>query len=225
MTSDVGILYMENADSLSRTDDSFWQSMRNSFRTLMRLASLSIDEALIGSTTEPESATDFQAFSPVQAVLASENATASVQAIADPNPQVQLAFHAAAEEDFEAGLESRFSRRLAFLLARYGPAAIMPIGHMIASERTSDQVKWEALRVLGQVDSPSTHDQRRRILQRTLLDPSRWVRDGAALGLSWMEDPAAIPALEKAIDQEPTEELRRNLTVLLRHLQEMAGCR
>jgi HEAT repeat protein len=224
MSSDVGVLYMENADSLSRTDESFWQSMRKSFRTLMWAASF--DETLVGSSTKPpESITDFQTASPVHAVLASENATARVQETTDLGPQVQLAFHAAAEEDFEAGVESRFSRRLSLLLARYGQAAIGPIEHMIASEHISDLVKWEALRVLGQVESPSTYDQRLRILQSKLMDPSRWVRDGAALGLSWMEDPTAIPALRKAIEQEPTQELRRNLTTLLYHLEEMAGCR
>jgi HEAT repeat protein len=226
MTGDLAILHLENGDSLSRSDDRFWQSMLTGLRTLVRAASPAIDDALVGSTTESaESATDLPTMRLMGAVQASENATAPVQAIADPGPQVQLVFHAAEEEDFDAGVESRFSRRLSFLLTRYGSAAIRPIEQMIASQRVSDQVKWEALRVLGQVDSPSTYDQRLRILQRRLLDPSRWVRDGAALGLSWMEDPAAIPALEKAIAQEPTHELRRNLTVLVQHLEERAGCR
>ena len=130
----------------------------------------------------------------------------------------EVAFRAAEEESFEDGVESEFSRQLMSLVKRFGNVVIDIISSLIDFQQVNGEVASVALRTLGEMVHPLSRTQRLRLLMTMLSSPSVWVRDGAALGLAWIDDPAAIPDLENAIERETIEELRRDMTAILEHL-------
>lgn len=69
-------------------------------------------------------------------------------------------------------------------------------------DRNSYEIN-EALCVLGRVDDPATHEERRLLLERFLLTSKDViVRDGAVNGLTSINDPRSKPALLLALTTE-----------------------
>ena len=61
------------------------------------------------------------------------------------------------------------------------------------------------------------------MIETCLIDsPSAWVRDGAGLGLSFLDDPRSIPDLEEAIKNESSKALKEDLVLVLNQLKETA---
>ena len=131
----------------------------------------------------------------------------------------EVAFRAAEEESFEDGVESEFARQLVSLVKRFGNSIVDVISTRIAFQQVSGEVASMALRTLGEINHPFSRSGRLRLLKEMLSSSSLWVRDGAALALAWMDDPAAVPDVEKAIERETIEELRRDMTGILEHLK------
>jgi len=128
-------------------------------------------------------------------------------------------FTAARNEIFEEGMESHFSKEFVSLIKRHGEVAILEAAILITSEKADPDVASEALKWLGQVKHSGTHSFRIWLLKRGLTSSSPQVRDGAGLGLSFLNDPDAIPALQQAIEREQIPELRRDLEQVLQQLQ------
>src|SRR5688572_9690695 len=103
------------------------------------------------------------------------------------------ACEAAKEEQFEDGMESRFSTHLCSLIQQYRVDALQAIEHLIRVQHISVAVLEETMRELGQIDDPATYDGRIRLLKDGLQHTSPRVRDGASLGLASLDDPQAIP--------------------------------
>lgn len=133
-------------------------------------------------------------------------------------------FEEARDEIFEDGMESDFSRKLIALVRRHGNAAVEAIASLIAEEGADPEVSAEALRWLGHMEHPWSYNSRRWLLEWSLLSSLPRVRDGAALGLASLDDPAAIPYLVQAIKREPYAQLREDMQQVLAQLEATRRC-
>ena len=138
--------------------------------------------------------------------------------------QVKLLFESAREMTFEDGMESDFSHDLEKLVREHQRAALVEVVDQICFREGSDELKAEALRWLGRMPNRSTHNYRRWLLERCLLNPSARVRDGAVLGLASLGDPYSIPSLREAINRETCAELRNDMQQTLSELETMPSC-
>jgi len=125
----------------------------------------------------------------------------------------------AREELFEDGVESDFSRELVSVIENHGNAAVKALSELILGEEVDAEVASETLRWLGQIEHPETYDFRLWSLEQSLYCSSARVRDGAALGLAFLDDPRAILFLRDAIQRELYPELREDMEQILEQLE------
>lgn len=81
------------------------------------------------------------------------------------------------------------------------------------------RVAEEALRQVGCMNDKKTHSARRSLLEHSLESPDMRIRDAASIGIETMEDPAAIPALKRAIENEQVGWLRQYLEDIMNQLK------
>lgn len=117
----------------------------------------------------------------------------------------------AKDEAFEDGMESTFSKRLIALLENHGETAINQIFLLEESGSIPLEVLAEGLRWLGNMDSDVAYERRRLLLEKCLFHWSVIVRDGAILGVSFLEDQRSVNALEKAQRDEVHDALRADI--------------
>jgi len=153
-----------------------------------------------------------------------DNATAELQRASDLDRRIARLFGSVGEQSFEEGIETEFSRELERVVRAYGDNAVVAVGQRIAGGTVKPEAAAEALRWLGQMDSPITYRQRLDLLERSLSAPSAWIRDGASLGLASLDDPDAMPYLERAIEREQIPELREDLQRVLSQLEKTRQC-
>lgn len=137
---------------------------------------------------------------------------------------VDLIFREAEDQDFADGMESDFSRRLLAAVRKHGNQAMQEISYLVIYGKTSIEVASEALRWLGRIDDFQTYGWRLWLLEKSLSSDSPLIRYSAALGLASMNDPNAIPVINKAISQEACDELRADLRVVLDDLEASHRC-
>jgi hypothetical protein len=131
---------------------------------------------------------------------------------------VDQALASAADEHFEDGMETSFSRTIQ-VLVRTSPDSVL--GHLIRLVHGAERpnVLSEALRWIGDMRDADSHDQRRTFLEAALLSPASEVRDGAALALSFLGDREALAALREAVARERLPELQTDLALVVRDLE------
>lgn len=100
---------------------------------------------------------------------------------------------------FRYGFKSKFASETTQFVEMYGTEALSLITNKISDKDTNTECSWEALKWLGDMEHPTTHVARRDVLESMLQHDSVYVRDGALLGLSHMDDPLSIPAIRLAI--------------------------
>jgi hypothetical protein len=135
------------------------------------------------------------------------------------NNKVNIIFADAKEEIFEDGMESDFSRNLSKFILSFGHSAMETIIPVILSAHTNTEVVSEALRVLGRINHKTTYRDRLWLLERGLYSASARVRDGAILGLAFMNDSIAIAPIKSAIERERIPELRQDMEQVLAQLE------
>ena len=118
-------------------------------------------------------------------------------------------------EVFYDGMESHLGSKVRRLIRYYGDAAIRALHQAIYTPRSDLEAVEETLRVMGHMDDAQTHHRRLAVLLQELYSPNPRVRDAASIGISLLDDPAAAPSIQRAMDQEPLEQLRRNLQSVL----------
>lgn len=133
--------------------------------------------------------------------------------------QANVVFTEAKEEIFEDGMESHFSMNLSGFIKAYGHSAMETIIPIILSPQSNAEVIAEALRVIGRLNHKSTYRDRLWLLERSLYSDSIRIRDGAVLGLAFMDDPMAIPPLKSAIEREKLLTLRNDMEQVLAQLE------
>jgi len=133
--------------------------------------------------------------------------------------QANSIFAGAKEEIFEDGMESDFSRNISDFIASFGHSAMEVIIPIILSEQTNTEVASEAFRILGRLNHKITYRDRLWLLERGLYSTSARVRDGAILGLAFLNDSLAIAPLKSAIERERIPELRKDMEQILAQLE------
>jgi hypothetical protein len=154
-----------------------------------------------------------------------ENSTEQKERPEEIDQEIEGLFEIAKEQIFEDGIESEFSRGLISIIKEYGNDAMIVIANLIVTDQVNAEVASEALRWLGHIDHPKTYRYRLWVLERSLYCSSVRIRDGAVLGLSFLNDPHAISYLKRAIERETCKELRRDMEQVLAHLENTQQCR
>ncbi|MDP1713898.1 MAG: hypothetical protein Q8L41_04055 [Anaerolineales bacterium] len=134
--------------------------------------------------------------------------------------QATSIFTNAKEEIFEDGMESEFSRNLSDFILSFGQPAMEVIIDLYFSNSVNTEVVSESLRILGRLRHRNTYRERLWLLERCLLySPFARIRDGALLGLSFLNDKLGIPPLKSAIEKESILELRHDMERVLTQLE------
>ena len=130
--------------------------------------------------------------------------------------EVERLFSLATNVDMETGMRNAFSDGLEEVIDKYGELALGNIQDLVIEEEIPFTIAAETLRYIGNIESGSYTEGRRKLLEACLLR-SRFmlVRDGAAVGLSYIDDSRSIPALQRAIEQEPHTDLKNDLVEVL----------
>jgi hypothetical protein len=136
------------------------------------------------------------------------------------SPTLVHLFLSAKEETFEDGMSSEFSKKLIQLIQMEGQAVVSVLADLILNGEVNLEVRAEALRWIGRMWDPATYESRRWLLERSLFSRFPRIRDGAALGLSSMNDPLSIQYLKIASEREEIDELRADLEQVLSDLTE-----
>ena len=133
--------------------------------------------------------------------------------------QLNRLFSVAQEEQFEAGMESRFSRSLQQLHARDPSAVLQSLRARLLSNNTGPEVLAEGLQWASRQEKPTLRGRIIDLLSTGLNNESPLVRDAAALGLAYLDEDTAIGYLKQAIEREPVPELHTDLESLIHSLE------
>lgn len=125
------------------------------------------------------------------------------------------------EEVFEDGMHSVLSKELMQQLGREPEGildALLAISHSVES-RDANSVA-EILRWLGHVefDDEDLSQKRFSLLINALFSNNDLIKDGAALGLSFLGNPAAVPYLEQAAEIGANQELKNDILSIVREM-------
>lgn len=135
------------------------------------------------------------------------------------NSQIESIFWEAKRENFEDGMESKFSQNLLSFIRKYSQDAVESITSLIVYGKVNSEVAGEALRWIGRIEHPDSYGFRRWLLERSIILPSARVRDGALLGIASMDDKHAIKYLKDAIDKEKYNDLKADMIQVLEQLE------
>ena len=119
--------------------------------------------------------------------------------------------NAARNERFEDGRESRFSERVRKSILSGGTDAVRAWAHALTLKENAYETTEEFLRIIGDIENPDSHEERKEFLTGMLRHRKPAVRDAAGLGLAALDDPSTLPALKEALDLEPEEWVRKGL--------------
>ena len=121
--------------------------------------------------------------------------------------------------------EEVLANRLSECIKKYQGLAVTEIQHLIVNEEMKPESVEAVLRILGDIDDPSTYKYRRQLLEKAVIDSSSSVvRDAASVGLSYMDDPHAIPSLKKAIEKETCPLVRKSMKKTFTQLEDTEKC-
>jgi hypothetical protein len=155
----------------------------------------------------------------VQSDAPASSSTKQVISSENIERELEQLFHEFRHEVFEDGIESDFSQRLLRMIETKGNMALLELNALLRSPSTPLTVSAEALRWLGQMRDRETHAYRRWILTDLLEAPTILIRDGAIVGLLTLDDPSIKHSVRAALESEPSEQLRKDLSQLLDQLE------
>jgi len=126
---------------------------------------------------------------------------------------------AALDENFETGVESRFSKGLQRLY-KHNPIMVLQLLQMkLMDNDINPEVLAEILQWASRPEAGDLRSRHLNLLSRGLDHLSPLVRDSAALALAYLDEEAAIVHLQTAIAKEEVTELRQDLEDLLHSLE------
>ena len=115
--------------------------------------------------------------------------------------------------------ETEFYDRLQEFVARYEKQGVDTLTALIVGQHNNLFAVSKTLEAIGAIDDATTASERFWTLQRGLRNPSNIIRYGAALGFGSLRDSRAIPVLERALETEPSTEIRRVLPQVIAFLK------
>ncbi len=132
---------------------------------------------------------------------------------------IKKLLNASGEEITDEGDGYNFHEKVKSIIKEYGTDAILALYSPIMSKNNNPEVIAETLHCLGKINNPKTYQLRLWLLEKSLEHSSPWVRDGAILGISCLNDPHAISALKSAIERGQRRILRREMEKVLAQLE------
>lgn len=126
---------------------------------------------------------------------------------------------AAHEEQFEAGMESRFSRGLQQLCAYDPNAVLQSLRARLVNGNSAPEILTEMLEWASRQEAAALRDVIVDLFSIGLNSTSPLVRDAAASGLAYLDGDAAISYLKQAIEREQVPELLKDLEDLVHSLE------
>ena len=124
---------------------------------------------------------------------------------------IEKIYKEAIDEIFEDGVKSIFVQKLMNAVELFNEYAIEYLRIIFSNNQLNPELVAETLRWLGDINQQSTYGARFRLLIKCLLNSSPRIRDGAMLGLAYLNDPSAIPYLHKAAENEKILELKDDI--------------
>ena len=121
----------------------------------------------------------------------------------------------AESERFEDGMGSAFATRVHESVMSYGPVAVAAWERVLWRMGNANETGEELLRQFGLIEHAPSRERRLRVLKDSLKSPDSRVRDAAGLGLSFLDDPSALPALQTAHETETEGWLSDNLKLVI----------
>ena len=126
---------------------------------------------------------------------------------------------AALDEQFEVGVESRFSGELQRLCAYHPIGVLRSLRARLLDGGTSPEVLSEILQWASRQEAGAIRPIIVELLSMGLHHKSSLVRDAAASALAYLDERAAVSHLRQAIERETAPELREDLEDLVRSLE------
>ena len=133
--------------------------------------------------------------------------------------ELDLLFSDACEEEFEAGMESQFSRGLQQLFTHNPNEVLQSLKARLEDNKANPEVLAEALGWVSRQEALTLRNEIINLLSAGLNNTSPLVRDAAALGLACFDENVAISYLKQAIEKEDVPELREDLEELVQSLE------
>jgi len=131
---------------------------------------------------------------------------------------VNRIFAAASDEEFHAGMNSRFSEELQRLGVYDSRTVLHTLKIKLKSPKEDFEVLAEMLRWVSFQDAASIRGIVSDILKTGLRHDVPLVRDAAASGLAWLEGVKASLTLRQAAETETVPELKKDFENLIRSL-------
>jgi len=133
---------------------------------------------------------------------------------------INKVFEESKDITFEDGFENLLTIKINEAILAFGTTAIKAIDSILSNEKDKLNAKNEALKMIGRINDPSTHIERKTLLLKYLFSENIILKDGAIIGLSYLDDPSVISMLQYAISRESNATLKYDLQQLLEQLME-----
>lgn len=128
------------------------------------------------------------------------------------------------ERPITDGYKIRVVDEVLWYVRRYNNLALGALVELISNGYIGSELAGDILKWIGEMDERASCRKRREFLENILLTTeSIPIRDGANLGLAFLDDPDSVPAFRKVIERERSTEMRDLLKGTLRQLEETAG--
>lgn len=177
-------------------------------------------------TTDDKATTQIQGNESLYRIHQTESdvSTAHHELSEDLSERVAQLFQSGVRDLLDDTFGRDFLRCLTGLINEYGNDAVAAITPFVLKESVNSEVISETLAALGSIEHLPSYKFRRWLLESGLTCSSPRIRDSATLALASTRDPHAIPYLQHAIRQEPSEELSQDMQSVLDYLERIRKC-
>ncbi len=135
--------------------------------------------------------------------------------------EISALFAKAQSIRIESGMENDLSVGIRDIIKNHGSIALGHIESIILQNKVPVSLAREILKYIGSFEMSNWHGHRRFMLENCLRESQyAWIRDGAGLGISFLDDPRSISVVKTAIAKERNEELKEDLIQVLEQLEE-----
>ena len=115
-------------------------------------------------------------------------------------------------------MEGRISRALNVFVAGQPVVATQQLAIRLNSQHMNQGVAADVVRVLGQMKHERSHSERVYIAECLLYSTSPVARDAGVVALGDLADERSVPALQRAIEEEPIPALKADMQASLDEL-------
>ncbi|MBN2238177.1 MAG: HEAT repeat domain-containing protein [Dehalococcoidales bacterium] len=132
--------------------------------------------------------------------------------------EITKLYYSYQQEMLDTESSEEFSEQLELFIQMNGTIATFLVSYYLQNSDINDDLKCETLKAIGRTEDEVTSPERYKLLLQHLKDSSVTVRDGAICGLSYFNDPRAIPQLRFLYFNESSPILKNNIKVAIESL-------